>query len=99
MTTAYGDRLMFLDSDVDLLAWQFLDSHYVGTAYGNWPIDRRVEGFLRHHGMARVADDGDTVSVLVRRVMSYMRIFNPGSDLSGGTPAVGGARDDERADT
>lgn len=78
MTTAYGDPVMLLDSDVDLLAWQFLDSQYVDNAYADWPIDRRIEGFLRHRGMARIADHGDTVGILVSRVMSYMNIFGPG---------------------
>lgn len=78
MTTAFGVPAILLDSDVDLLAWQFLDSRYVDDAYANWTIDRRVEGFLRHRGMARIADDGDTVGILVGRVMRYIRI-RPGS--------------------
>jgi hypothetical protein len=38
----------------------------------NWPLEQRLEGFLRHRGMARVADDGDTCSVLLDRVMRYI---------------------------
>jgi hypothetical protein len=87
MMTADSDPVLLLDSDVDVLAWQFLDSPYVGTAYGNWPIDRRIEGFLRHRGLARIADHGDTMAVLVRRVMSYMRIFGPRSGA--GTEKIG----------
>ena len=77
MTFAGGDPLTLLDSDIDLLAWQFLDSLYVENSYGNWPIDQRVEAYLRNRGMARVADDGDIVGILVGRVMSYLRIFGP----------------------
>ena len=69
MTTASGDVLLLTDPDVDVLAYQFLDSDYAADAYINWPLERRLEGFLRHRGMARVADDGDTCSILLDRVM------------------------------
>ena len=69
MTTANGDE-MLTGSNVDLLANQFLHSDYAAEAYMNWPLDRRLEGFLRNRGMARVADDGDTCDVLLGGVMS-----------------------------
>lgn len=71
MTATCGDGLLLVDSDVDLLALQFLDSDYAGHPYANWPIDRRLEAFLRNRGMARVADDGDSSRLLLSRVMSY----------------------------
>lgn len=71
MTTANGDELL-TDSDVDVLANQFLHSDYAAESYMNWPLDRRLEGFLRNRGMARVADDGDTCSVLLGCVMSHI---------------------------
>lgn len=69
MTTAGGDALLWTDPDVDVLAYQFLDSDYAADAYINWPLERRLEGFLRSRGMTRVADDGDTCQILLDRVM------------------------------
>jgi hypothetical protein len=74
MTATGGDLLLLTDPDVDVLAYQFLDSEYAGGAYGNWPLERRLEGFLRNRGMARVADDGDTCHILLDRVMSYISV-------------------------
>jgi hypothetical protein len=72
MTTAAGDALLLTGPDVDVLAHHFLHSDYAADAYMNWPLEQRLEGFLRHRGMARVADDGDTCSVLLDRVMRYI---------------------------
>ena len=74
MTTANGDVLLLTDPDVDVLAHQFLDSDYAADAYINWSLERRLEGFLRNRGMARVADDGDTCHILVDRVMSFINV-------------------------
>ena len=69
MTPASDDVMLLTDPDVDVLAYQFLDSDYAAAEYINWPLERRLEGFLRHRGMARVADDGDTCQILLDRVM------------------------------
>ena len=74
MTTARGDVLVLTDPDVDVLAYQFLHSDYAAAAYMNWPLERRLEGFLRHRGMARVADDGDTCHVLLDCVMRHINV-------------------------
>ncbi len=70
MTSADGDAQVLTESDVDVLAHRFLHSEYAADAYINWPLERRLEGFLRNCGMARVADDGDTCQLLLDSVMS-----------------------------
>jgi hypothetical protein len=74
MTATSGDVLLLTGPDVDVLAHQFLDSDYAADAYINWSLERRLEGFLRNRGMARVADDGDTCHILVDRVMSFINV-------------------------
>jgi hypothetical protein len=74
MTATSGDVLLLTGPDVDVLAHQFLDSDYATDAYINWSLERRLEGFLRNRGMARVADDGDTCHILVDRVMSFINV-------------------------
>jgi hypothetical protein len=66
--------LLLTDPDVDVLAYQFLDSDYAADAYINWPLERRLEGFLRHRGMARIADDGDTCQILLDCVMGHINV-------------------------
>ncbi len=73
MTATGGGSLLLTDPDVDIVAWQFLSSRYADDTYANWPLDQRLEGYLRHRGMARVADDGDTHNVLLDRVMTHLR--------------------------
>ncbi|WP_238391977.1 MULTISPECIES: hypothetical protein [unclassified Mycolicibacterium] len=58
-------------SDVKVLAYQFLTSQYASIEFINWSIDRRVEGFLRKRGLARVANNGDSLRNLVDRVLDY----------------------------
>jgi hypothetical protein len=62
---------MLSDDDVDSLAWEFLQSHYVAAAYAGLPLDRRLDSFLRRRGLTRVADDGDMSVIVLDRVMSY----------------------------
>jgi hypothetical protein len=40
--------------------------------YANWPIDRRVEAYLRHHGLINMFNDGGTYNALLDRVMANM---------------------------
>jgi hypothetical protein len=67
---------MLTDTDFDALVWEFLKSDYVSDEYANWPLDRRVEGFLQHRHLDHVADDGDMFKIILDRVMtriSYQR--------------------------
>lgn len=60
------------DSDVDALAWQFLNSAYADDTYADWPLDRRLDGFLRRRGLVRLAEDGDANALVLNRVMAYI---------------------------
>jgi hypothetical protein len=63
--------VVLTDSDVESLAWEFLQSHYVATAYAGLPLERRLDSFLRRRGLNRVADDGDLSAIVLGRVMGY----------------------------
>jgi len=62
------------DSDVDVLAYEFLRSRYVGPIYANWPPDRRLDTFLRRRGLNRVADDGDLTDIVLDRIMARVGV-------------------------
>lgn len=60
------------DGDVDALAWQFLHSPYARDDYADWPLDRRLDGFLRRQRLGRLVEDGDTYGLILDRVMAYI---------------------------
>jgi hypothetical protein len=70
MTSRGGDLPFLTDSDVDALAWQFLNSDYVADAYATRSLDQRLHNFLRRNGLVHVADDGDLFNIILGRVMS-----------------------------
>lgn len=59
---------------LDDVAWQFLRSEFAGEIYADWPIDRRLDVFLRHHsdraGYRDLHDDGSAYDALLNRVMA-----------------------------
>ncbi|OBG63096.1 hypothetical protein A5680_07440 [Mycobacterium sp. E2989] len=65
--------LLLTDSDVDALASEFLQSHYLGPIYADWSPDRRLDTFLRRRGLSRVADDGDLSNTVLERVLGRRR--------------------------
>jgi hypothetical protein len=73
-----------MDTDVDCLARQFLESAYGGDEYVNWPLDRRLEGFLEHRGLGHLADNGDIFTLICDRVMTSISCHVHGGDS--GTP-------------
>ncbi|OCB30595.1 hypothetical protein A5675_02385 [Mycobacterium malmoense] len=64
--------LLLTDSDVDALAWEFLQSRYLGPIYADWSPDRRLDTFLRRRGLARVADDGDLSNTVLERILGQV---------------------------
>ncbi|AGL36031.1 hypothetical protein MAP4_1088 [Mycobacterium avium subsp. paratuberculosis MAP4] len=58
------------ESDLDALASDFLQSHYLGSTYADWSPDRRLDMFLRRRGLARVANDGDLSHNVLQRIMA-----------------------------
>jgi len=61
---------LLTDSDLEALAWDFLQSHYLGPIYADWSPDRRLDMFLRRRGLTRVANDGDLSHSVLQRIMS-----------------------------
>jgi hypothetical protein len=74
MASTSGDPPLLTDSDVDALAWQFLNSDYADKTYADWPLDRRLHGFLRHRGLSTIAEDGDAYDLVLDGVMSHIGV-------------------------
>ncbi|RAU95896.1 hypothetical protein DQP58_11180 [Mycobacterium colombiense] len=64
---------LLTESDLDALASDFLQSHYVGSIYADWSPDRRLDVFLRRRGLVRVANDGDLSHNVLERIMDRGR--------------------------
>jgi hypothetical protein len=80
---AHADDAAPVGDEVDAMAWEFLGSRYCGARYANWPIDRRLDAYLRHRGLHRIADNGSRCAELLERVMD-----NISPALSKGTLAT-----------
>jgi hypothetical protein len=57
-------------SHLDDIAWDFLGSEFAEHIYADWPMDRRVDAFLRHEGRDDLVKDGAAYDVLLQRVMA-----------------------------
>jgi hypothetical protein len=64
------DRSAMTSSQLDAIAWEFLTSEFAGQIYVDWPIDRRLNAYLLHHGPAALLTDGSAYDDLLDRVMS-----------------------------
>src|SRR5271163_2806097 len=74
MAYTLGDPSLLTDPDVDALAWQFLNSAYADKTYADWPLDRRLDGFLRRRGLFGIAEDGDAYGLVLDRVMRLIGV-------------------------
>ncbi len=54
---------------LDECALAFLHSEFAGELYMDFPIERRLEVYLRHQGMTGLADSGEGFDALLERVM------------------------------
>ena len=54
---------------LDALAWRFLGSEFAGQTYADWPIERRLDGYLLHQGLVDIFNDGGACEALLERVM------------------------------
>ena len=59
-----------INIDIDAIAWQFLCSQYTGRDYWGWPLERRIDAYLRHIGHAELLRDGAAYGTLLERVMA-----------------------------
>ena len=66
--------LLLTDTDVDALAWQFMNSAYADDTYSDWPLDQRLDGFLRRRGLSRIAEDGDAYDLVLNGVMACISV-------------------------
>ncbi len=72
MGSTLGNPPSLTDSAVDALAWEFLNSAYADDTYADWPLDRRIDGFLRRNGLVRIVQDGDASDLVLSRVMAHI---------------------------
>jgi len=72
-----GSALMLTDTEVDRVVRRFLNSPYCSDDYADWPFDRRLEGFLKHGGLANLADNGDAFAIICERVMTHVSRQRP----------------------
>ena len=60
------------DRELDTIAWRFLCSPFVKRDYWDWPLERRLDAYLRHHNLEDILNDGAAYAVVVERVMANL---------------------------
>lgn len=55
---------------IDEIAWEFLCSPFIRRDYWDWPLERRLDAFLRHHERRDILKSGAAYGELVERVMA-----------------------------
>lgn len=70
MVMAPTDSSDLTRPELDAIAWRFLRSEFSTQTYADWPIDRRLDAFLLHHGPTALRDDGSAYSDLLDHVMA-----------------------------
>jgi hypothetical protein len=64
------DRFEMTLGQLDAIAWKFLRSEFTQQSYADWPIDRRLDAYLLHHGPTGLINDGSAYNGLLERVMA-----------------------------
>ena len=67
---AQASHVEITQQELDAIAWRFFGSEFSGPIYADWPMDRRVDGYLRHHGPIEVVNHCSTYDALLERVMA-----------------------------
>jgi hypothetical protein len=63
-------RTEWTSNELDDIACGFLGSEFTAQTYSIWPIDRRVDAYLRHHGLDGLVNHGGVYQDLIERVMA-----------------------------
>ncbi len=58
--------------EIDGIAWQFLCSPFTGREYWDWPLERRIDAFLRQRERFDIINDGSAHRALTERVMANL---------------------------
>jgi len=56
--------------EIDSIAWKFLCSPFTRLDYLDWPLERRIDGFLRQLKRLDIINDGAAYGALIERVMA-----------------------------
>jgi hypothetical protein len=70
--------------ELDELAWKFLGSEFTQDIYADWPLDRRLDAYLRHHQLGGIVNNGAVDIGLLDRVMNNIGAAIDGGILSHG---------------
>jgi uncharacterized protein YqjF (DUF2071 family) len=65
-----ANRVELTAQQLDQIAWRFLRSEFTEQVYANWPIDRRIDTYLLHHGLTDIINDGSAYNALLDHVMA-----------------------------
>lgn len=57
---------------IEAVAWGFLRSEFTRQTYASWPIDRRIDAYLHHHGLQDIINDGSAYDRVTERVMANL---------------------------
>lgn len=59
-----------LAEEMDGIAWKFLCSPFTRRDYWDWPLERRIDAFLRRVKRLDILNDGAAYGALIDRVMA-----------------------------
>lgn len=59
-----------MTGEIDAIAWQFLCSPYTSRQYWDWPLERRIDVYLRHLDRDDILNNGAAYNALIERVMA-----------------------------